>query len=109
MKKVPFYLSILMLGILMTMLSGCDLESLENCEQDEICAGKFVTACCNDNECYYTYNGKRYGDDAESLNQLAKDLGCTYSALPEYENEIGDIVLRLTALKELARTNIIRE
>ena len=106
MKRFSFYLSILILGVFISLVSGCDLESLETCEEEEICTGKFVTACCNDTECYYMYNGKKYGDDAESLTQLAKDLGCTFSGLPKYDEEIGDLILRLTALKELAKTNI---
>ena len=109
MKRTTFYLSLLILGTFLSLATDCDLNSLEECEQDEICTGKFVTACCNDVECYYMYNGKKYGDDAASLEQLARDLGCTFVGMADYDSEIQDIVLRLTALKEFTKSNLIEK
>jgi hypothetical protein len=105
MKKSAFYLSVLLLGIFLAFVSGCSTTPEETCEQDEICTGKNVTACCSDVECYYEFNGVKYGDDAESLARLATDLGCTQASAPGFEEEIGDLVLRLQALGEIAKTN----
>ena len=107
MKRSSFYLSVFILGIFVALISGCETTPLESCEQDEICTGKSVTACCSDTDgCYYEYNGKKYGDDAESLAQLAKDLGCTFSGLATYDEDIQDLILRLEALREISRTAI---
>ncbi len=107
MKRATFYLSLLILGTFISLATDCDMNSLEQCEQDEICAGKFVSACCNEVECYYMYNGKKYNDDAESLAQLARDLGCTFTGMADYETDIQDLILRLKALKEFAKSNLI--
>lgn len=106
MKKAAFYLPAFLLGIFLIFISGCTTTPEENCEQDEICAGKTVTACCGDAGCYYEYNGKTYGDDAESQTQLAKDLGCTFSGMATYEEDIQDLILRLESLREISRTAI---
>lgn len=107
MKRATFYLSLLILGTFISLATDCNMSSLEQCEQDEICPGKTVSACCNDVECYYMYNGKKYGDDSDSLAQLARDLGCTFTGMAEYESDIQDIILRLTALKEFTKNNLI--
>jgi hypothetical protein len=104
MKRTAFYLSTLLLGIFFVFISGCSTTPEETCEQDEICAGKTVTACCNENECYYEYNGVKYGDDPASRAKLANDLGCTFSASASYDADIKDLILRLEALREIART-----
>jgi hypothetical protein len=104
MKRVTFYLSVLLLGMFLTYVSGCTTTPLESCEEDEICTGKTVTACCNEDECYYEYNGVKYGDDPASLAKLANDLGCTFSASASYETDIKDLILRLESLREIART-----
>ena len=109
MKRASFYLSVFILGIFATLISGCETTPLESCEQDEICTGKSVTACCNETECYYEYNGVKYGDDAQSLAQLAKDLGCTFSGLATYDEDLQDIILRLESLHEIVRTQTINK
>ena len=106
MKRASFYLSVFILGVFVALISGCETTPLESCEQEEICTGKSVTACCNETECYYEYNGVKYGDDAESLARLAKDLGCTFSGLATYDEDIQDLILRLEALREISRTAI---
>lgn len=104
MKKSAFYLSVLLFGIFLAFVSGCSTTPEETCEQDEICTGKTVTACCSENDCYYEYNGVKYGDDAESVARLATDLGCTQASAPTFKEDIGDLILRLQALGEIART-----
>ena len=106
MNRTPFYFSVIILFTFVALISGCDMNTLETCEEDEICEGKTVMACCNDMECYYTYNGKKYGDDPDSLAQLARDLGCTFSGMANYDTEIETLVLQLNALRELAKSNI---
>ncbi len=105
MKKTAFYLSVLLLGVFLVFISGCSTTPEETCEQDEICTGKTVTACCNVDECYYEFNGVKYGDDAESQTRLAVALGCTQASSPTFKEDISDLILRLEALGEIAKTN----
>ncbi|HRX12849.1 MAG TPA: hypothetical protein P5210_14405 [Draconibacterium sp.] len=105
MKKAAFYLPAFVFGLLLVIISGCTTTPVENCEQDEICTGKTVTACCNEDECYYEFNGVKYGNDAASMAKLATDLGCTQASAPNFKEEIGDLILRLEALGEIARLN----
>lgn len=104
MKKAAFYLSVLLLGVFLAFVSGCSTTPEETCEQDEICTGKTVTACCNVDECYYEFNGVKYGDDTESKTRLAVALGCTQASSPTFKEDISDLILRLEALGEIART-----
>ena len=104
MKKAAFYLSVLLLGVFLAFVSGCSTTPEETCEQDEICTGKTVTACCNVDECYYEFNGVKYGNDTESKTRLAVALGCTQASSPTFKEDISDLILRLEALGEIART-----
>jgi hypothetical protein len=105
MKRATFYLSVLLLGVFLAFVSGCSTTPEETCEQDEICTGKTVTACCTEAECYYEYNGVKYGTDAQSMTSLAVALGCTQASALTYKEDISDIILRLEALGEIAKTN----
>ncbi len=105
MKKAAFYLSALLLGVFLVFVSGCTTTPEESCEQEEICTGKIVTACCNEDECYYEYNGVKYSKDSESITKLATDLGCTQASLPTYKEDISDLILRIEALGEFVKTN----
>lgn len=107
MKKAKFFLPIILLGLFIAFISGCTTTPTESCEQDEICTGKTVTACCTDTNCYYEYNGVKYGDDAESKAKLAAALACSQANAPTYKEDISDLVLRLEALSEIARTQSI--
>ena len=107
MKRAKIYLQIIFLGLFMTIISGCTTTPEESCEQDEICTGKTVTACCTETSCYYEYNGVQYGDDAESLAKLAAALGCTNASAVTFKEDISDLILRLEALGEIARTQSI--
>ena len=105
MKRAAFYLPAILLGIFLVFISGCSTTPEETCEQDEICTGKTVTACCNEVECYYEFNGVKYGDDAESMTSLAVALGCAQASAPTFKEDISDLILRLEALGEIAKTN----
>lgn len=106
MKKAnSFFLTVFLFGFFLIFISGCDTTPTESCEQDEICTGKSVTACCSDADCYYEFNGVQYGDDAASMASLAVALGCTQASAPTYQEDIDDLVLRLQALGEIARIN----
>ncbi len=104
MKSIKNYLPLILIGLFIAIIPRCTTTPEESCEQDEICAGKTVTACCTETECYYEYNGVQYGDDSESLAALAAELGCTQAVAPTFKEDIGNLVLRLEALGELART-----
>ena len=105
MKKNKIYLSVIILALIVGFISGCETTPTESCEQDEICSGKTVTACCTETSCYYEYNGVQYGDDAESLARLAAALGCA-SAM-NYNEGIDNLILRLEAIGEIARNQSI--
>jgi hypothetical protein len=109
MKKATFYLPVFVLGLFLIFISGCVTTPEESCEQDEICAGKTVTVCCTDTNCYYEYNGVKYGDDTESLAALAAALGCTQASAPTFKEDISDLVLRLESLGEIARSQSINK
>lgn len=104
MKRATFYLSVFFLGIFLVFVSGCETTPTESCEQDEICTGKTVTACCTATSCYYEFNGIQYGDDAESLARLAAALGCAQASAATFKEDIGDLILRIEALGEIARS-----
>jgi ADP-ribosylglycohydrolase len=97
------------MGIFMIFISGCDTTPTESCEQEEICVGKSVTACCTETNCYYEFNGVEYGDDTQSMLNLANALGCTQASDPTYKEDIDDLVLRLEALGEITRAQAIKK
>jgi hypothetical protein len=109
MKKAKLYSPSFFLGMFLILISACLPENQQSCEVDEICDGKSVQACCTDVRCYYIYNGVEYGDDAASLERLATALGCAKSGSLTFKEDIDDLVLRLEALGEIARTQAIKE
>lgn len=108
MKKATFYLPVFLLGIFLIFVSGCETTPAETCEQDEICSGKKVTACCTATNCFYEYNGVEYGDDAESLARLAAALGCAQASAPTLKEDISDLILRIEALGQIAREQAVQ-
>ena len=97
MKKTISLLSVILLGILVTIWYSCETDPEEICEQDEICENKFVTACCTEDECVYKYNGKEYTED--QLGQLAEDLGCaSVKALKSGSDDLSGVIEKLKAL-----------
>lgn len=105
MKQTTFYLAALVFTFF-SLLSGCTTTPEESCEQDEICSGKMVTACCTTTECYYEYNGVKYGDDDASMAQLAAALGCTSAMADTYQDDLDRLILRLQSLSEIAQAGL---
>ncbi len=103
MKRFAILLSAIFLVFILVYVSGCTTTPEETCEQDEICTGKTVTACCNADECFYEFNGVKYGDDAQSVANLAAALGCAQGNTPTYKEDMGNLILRLQALGEIAK------
>jgi len=111
MKKGLLFLGVLFIGGVIAFSTGCEEDPEESCQQDEICTlenGEMgtVTACCTDGEdCYFTYNGKKYPDTDEGVADLIKDLGCVSltkkSTKPE--NGYDYVKARLESLLEEAR------
>lgn len=105
MKKTIFLISFVLLAILVTTYYSCEKILEEICEQDEICEGKFVTACCTEDECVYKYNGKEYTED--QLDQLAEDLGCASAVgvlkSGSQEDELSAVIEKLEALMSRVR------
>jgi hypothetical protein len=97
MKKSIILLSLLSITAFFIAIYSCKVDSKETCQQDEICTSKFVSACCTNDVCTYTYDGKEYSED--EIDQLAKDLGCGGSAL-SYKSA-GDLQSVVVRLKEL--------
>lgn len=74
-RTISLLSSAVLLGIIVATWYGCEKDSEETCEQDEICESKFVTACCTDeDDCVFKYNGKEY--PSSQIDELAADLGC---------------------------------
>jgi len=105
MKKTIFLLSFVLLAILVTTYYSCETDPEEICEQDEICEGKLVTACCTENECVYKYNGIEYTED--QLDQLAEELGCASAVgvlkSGSQEDELSAVIEKLEALMSRVR------
>jgi len=108
MKKEIISASLILLVMFLFFLSACVTDPLETCEEDEICEGKTVQACCTDTRCYYLYNGIEYGDDAASLERLAAALGCAKAGSVTYNKDMEDLILRLEALSDIARTQTVK-
>jgi hypothetical protein len=107
MKKIIYILSVVLLGIMATWYS-CETDPEETCQQDEICEGKYVTACCTENECVYKYNGKEYTED--QLDELAEDLGCGSASgvlikSGSQEYDLSDVIEKLKALMDRVKNS----
>lgn len=94
-------------GFLSIVLMNCsDDDSEESCSQEEICTSKNVTACCDDNSCYYTFDGKNYPES--DLDQLATDLGCSSTSRVAADGRVSvdnsELIERLEALKMRAKS-----
>lgn len=102
MKKLILLLSVLASVAVVIVIYSCNDDSKETCKQDEICTSKFVSACCTNDVCTYTYNGKEYSED--EIDQLAKDLGCGGSAFSyKSADDIKDVIARLKNLMSSVR------
>jgi len=108
MKRAKIYLLLIFLGLFLGTNYSCEITPDNSCEQDEICPGKSVTACCSSTSCYYVYNGVEYGDDANSMAKLAVALGCTQGSAPTFKEDIDALILRLQALGDFARAQSMK-
>lgn len=108
MKKTIYFLSAILLGILVTTWYSCESDPSdpeESCAQDEICEGKTVSACCTEDACVWEYNGKEYTQD--ELDQLIADLGCAVAYSPEeFKAAKASIIDQLQALLEKAHAGL---
>ncbi len=113
MKRKLFLLSFLSVVTIALFTVSCETEPVEHCEQEEICDGHEVTACCTDDNgaitCVYKYNGKEYTED--QLDELSEDLGCTNtSAIVLKSTDCGmtieDVKMKLVELMELTHAGL---
>lgn len=100
MKKGFLIFSLLLLGSLIFIITNCEKDPAEYCEQDEICTDKFVTVCCTEDQCVYKYNGNEYPDSNEGRDQLAEALGCPSTKSTSYENDMTAIIIQLQELMD---------
>lgn len=102
MKKTVYFLSAILLGIVVTTWYSCEKDPEESCFQEEICEAKEVTACCTDDVCVYKYNGKEYSE--AEIDDLIDDLGCAVAYSPDnLKAARASIVDQLKALIQKAR------
>ncbi len=100
MKKKKLFAFIALIGAVLLVGQSCASDG-EECSQEEICSGKSVSSCCDDDGCYFTYNGTRY--DESEIDQLAIDLGCTTATNVE---ELKIIKEQLLFLSESVRLGL---
>lgn len=105
MKKSIFIISMLLLGAVVALNTGCEEDPKESCEQDLFCDSTVeVTACCTDGaDCYYTYNGQNYPDTQQGLQDLIAALDCTTTKSASLEEANEELGHRLQAMLEEAR------
>ena len=106
MKKKLFIPFLVILTSVFALTLSCDEDPQESCEEEEICDGKDVIACCTsdsdgDITCVYKYNGKEYKES--EIDDLADDLGCTSSISKTYKEDIAQIVTSLENLMDKVR------
>ncbi|UXP33831.1 hypothetical protein N6H18_07700 [Reichenbachiella agarivorans] len=107
MKNVRIFGLLLVFGLTAVMLTNCDsaVDALESCSQEEICPSKDVTACCDNKECVYKYDGKEYPED--DIDQLADDLGCGSSSNARVASTEGaELIGRLQDLLAEAKAGL---
>ena len=103
MKKPIYLLAAVLLGIMVTTWYSCEGDPEESCFQDEICEGQEVTACCTEDVCVFTYNGKDYTEDEKA--QLIEDLGCAPVGLLK-SSDMSALYNRLNEILAKARAGL---
>ncbi len=104
MKKIFLLFSLLLIGSLILIVTNCEKDPEESCQQDTFCDAQIeVTVCCTSLECVYKYNGKEYPDNEEGENQLAEDLGCSSAKSTTYERDMAAIIKQLQELMDKTR------
>ncbi len=104
MKKGKIFGMLCALGFIQFTLVNCEQVPVESCSQEEICTAKNVTACCTESTCVYKFDGKDY--PADSLDQLADDLGCAGTGARVASNERTQLIDRLQALLLEAKAGV---
>lgn len=76
MKKKIYLLPAFLLALLGAVHYGCEKEAEEICQSfDAQCnSPELATTCCTDDQCYYEYDGKRYENDADGMEDLIADM-----------------------------------
>jgi len=110
MRKLVFLLPLFLLGLVITMNTGCD-EVTEECSSDEICTGKDpVTSCCTEGSaCVWKYNGVEYPDTEQGLIDLMAALDCPTAKSGSVGCDINEIEMRLYELMENTRALSLRK
>ncbi|MFA6402084.1 MAG: hypothetical protein WCX31_10735 [Salinivirgaceae bacterium] len=110
MRKLFLLLPLVVLGVVLTMNTGCD-QVTEECSSDEICTGKDpVTSCCTDGSaCVWKYNGVEYPDTDQGLADLKAALDCSTAKSATVGCDIDEIEMRLQELMENTRAASMRK
>lgn len=76
MNKKLLLLPLMLLITLVIVCVSCELDPLEECESfDAECgAPDDATACCDDDQCYYTFNGTKYQCNGTDCTDAAVKL-----------------------------------
>lgn len=105
MKKIGILFSFILTAFVLLIWYSCQEDPAETCKKDEICETKYVTACCDENECVYKYDGKEYSES--EINDLAVDLGCSVSVAglksENNDEDLSQVIEQLKKLMEKAR------
>ena len=73
MKHKILLLPLLLFGLLIAVQYGCDPTEEESCESfnpPQCSAPDDATICCDNDVCYYTYQGQTYPDTDQGMEDL---------------------------------------
>ena len=106
MKRDFLLFTYLFIGCIVLIITSCEDDPTESCEQEEICEAKVVTACCTEDRCVYKWDGKEYPE--EDIDQLADDLGCAAVSIKstDYDSDMAAIINQLQILMDKAHAGI---
>lgn len=109
MKVLKLFVAIAIIALTPFAFTACEDTALENCEQQDMneimnCGvEKNVEVCCTEgSSCVYSYNGTKYPDTTDGLNDLADALDCSYKSSVDYEEQHELIIKLLKDLKNKA-------
>ncbi len=72
LKKI-WVIPLVLLGLLLMENCKKETESSYVCDTTTI-SGETIQACCNDTDCYYEWNGKKYYCDKQDCTAAAQEL-----------------------------------
>lgn len=106
MKKISFKSLLLIISSIFLITVSCEEIAPETCQEDEICDGKSVQACCTATiddgyDCVYKYDGKEYPDS--DIDVLADLLGCADTKSTSFEKDNEAIIAALQELMDRVR------